>query len=364
MKKKKKINLFLLRNGKNYPSNNYRIYQHLMHIENSVVLNLVPNFIQLVLNNVKLNYLKIFIKTILYLYINFYYFLILIYIQLIKKRINILFIQREIIPRKTTWLLFTLQSFVFSDIKIYWDIDDNILESREIGIKDFKFFSRISSKIIIASEYLSEIIDPLYKDKILVIYGYYNNKTSTKSIINSIKYKINSPSMNFIWIGLPHNFISNFDRINSFFEQLNSSNFRLYILSNLNQIYFLKKNSLKNYKFIKWSEKNVKKFSLKSHFGIMPLSNSNFSKFKGSFKIIQYMSFGIIPIATRLGLNNNFVQNEKLSFENFDPVYFRQLYSDKKKLSNLMKSNFEIFNKLFSTREYAKMYKNLFNLKQ
>lgn len=60
---------------------------------------------------------------------------------------------------------------------------------------------------------------------------------------------------------------------------------------------------------IPWSLKTEKVEISKLDFGIMPLTNDNYVKGKCSFKAIQYMGLGVIPVISNVGMNNKLVED-------------------------------------------------------
>jgi glycosyltransferase involved in cell wall biosynthesis len=66
--------------------------------------------------------------------------------------------------------------------------------------------------------------------------------------------------------------------------------------------------------FYDWSSEIEAQILSKSHVGIMPLDNDDFSKGKSAFKLIQYMSCGLPLVASSVGENNNVVKNGRNGF--------------------------------------------------
>ena len=64
---------------------------------------------------------------------------------------------------------------------------------------------------------------------------------------------------------------------------------------------------LKNYRFIKWNRETEAEDLLTFHIGLMPLYDDEISKGKCGFKAIQYMSLGIPPVVSPVGVNTQLV---------------------------------------------------------
>ncbi|MGB1031977.1 MAG: glycosyltransferase, partial [Flavobacteriales bacterium] len=50
---------------------------------------------------------------------------------------------------------------------------------------------------------------------------------------------------------------------------------------------------------------------LNFHIGIMPLPNEEWTKGKCGFKLIQYMSLGIVPVASNVGVNSTIISHHE-----------------------------------------------------
>lgn len=69
-----------------------------------------------------------------------------------------------------------------------------------------------------------------------------------------------------------------------------------------------------NMRFVNWSQESETELLLKSHAGIMPLTDDEFSKGKSAFKLIQYSAAGLPVIASPVGENTKVVDDSKTGF--------------------------------------------------
>ena len=67
--------------------------------------------------------------------------------------------------------------------------------------------------------------------------------------------------------------------------------------------------ALKNYRFIKWNRHTEADDLLNIHIGLMPLYDDEITKGKCGFKAIQYMSLGIPPVVSGVGVNPEIVED-------------------------------------------------------
>ncbi len=69
-----------------------------------------------------------------------------------------------------------------------------------------------------------------------------------------------------------------------------------------------------NMRFVDWSEAGEAEALMRSHVGVMPLSNDEFSRGKSAFKIIQYLAAGLPVIASPVGENRQVVKHNVNGF--------------------------------------------------
>ena len=304
-----------VRNKNINPSSYYRIFQYVKDINMNVFVHSLTSdkLYDLSLNH-NSEYLKLLIKFILYLEMNIKTFFFIIY-DLIKKP-DIIFIQREILPKRTSFFIKKMEKMLFSRSIVIWDIDDDILENKEVSIQDFEFYKMYSKYIICSTEALAEKLFPDLTEKIIIIPttdGDINKKVNSEVIENRRQAYDNEIKL--IWIGTT----GNLDYIRGIIhilddcakELLNTGKqLTLYVVSGQNldmHTAFLK---IEN---IKWSRTNAIDSILKSHIGLMPLLENPFTMGKASFKLIQYLSAGLPIIGSAVGYNNNVI-NDKIGF--------------------------------------------------
>lgn len=90
---------------------------------------------------------------------------------------------------------------------------------------------------------------------------------------------------------------------------------------------------LKKYRFVKWNKNTEVEDLLVLNIGVMPLHDSEIEKGKCGFKAIQYMSLGIPPVVSPVGMNSMLVTDGQDGFlaedENEWVQKLKKLLSDK-----------------------------------
>ena len=81
-------------------------------------------------------------------------------------------------------------------------------------------------------------------------------------------------------------------------------NFTFYVIADKDP-----KLPLKNYSFVRWSSDTETYDLMKFHIGLMPLPDDEFARGKCGFKAIQYMSLGIPPLVSPVGVNTEIVDD-------------------------------------------------------
>jgi len=71
---------------------------------------------------------------------------------------------------------------------------------------------------------------------------------------------------------------------------------------------------LKSLKFIKWSAESEVEDLLNFHIGLMPLEDDEWANGKCGFKAIQYMSLGIVPVVSPVGVNRTIVGDASMGY--------------------------------------------------
>lgn len=299
----KNVSVYTL-GGINYAGFRYRFFQYFNH------MNINFNYNKSISD---LNYEKVMPlgeKCLLKKVYFFFSIFIRISFYLIKDWIrqpDIIIISRAlikpIIPFFFRWILLSLKK---RGTRIYWDIDDNILEFKEMSRKSFDFFCDIAEKIIISTPYLKGIIKNKYYDKVIILPTTdgmlikQDSENRYKQLFLEYEHKIR-----LLWIGtssgLP-NLKKILNALESAGKELRKCGKELVLLVVCNRDPQYKSNHF-TYTFKKWSLKDADYSFLTSHIGLMPLKDDIIEKGKGGFKLIQYLSIGIPSIASPVGIN-------------------------------------------------------------
>jgi len=237
--------------------------------------------------------------------------------KLLLKKDYVIFVQREIFPKK----IFLLEKFLLKKIfqkskKIIWDIDDNIFFNNEISKSERKLLFNYSTDVISCNDFLLD----KFKNSNILKHKIYTSDRTFENIdlenINLWRKKIYNETIYIIWVGTKSNkefleeIIPSLDQTAKILRKYRKK-LILKIVSNFK--------ILKSYEFLKiqnisWSRNNAKKEMLISHIGIMPLKDTEYTRGKCAFKAIQYMSAGLPVIISPVGLNNEVINHGESGF--------------------------------------------------
>lgn len=251
------------------------------------------------------------VKVFLYLYS-----LVRVFFQLLsdmRLKPDYLIISRTLLKKNIpVFYKFLLHIILKRGTILIWDIDDDILELKEIRDKDFGYFLREAWKIVIASPYIKEMISAEYTGKCIFIpttdgamSGLLKPKVSTDRALSYQK------EIRLLWVGTSSSleFLETIcPFLDSAAEFVNKSgkDMMLTVVCNAPlkvQTTFLKVRNLK------WTREVATEQFLCSHIGLMPLDDDSLvTRRKGGFKLIQYLSVGLPVAVSAVGINRDILE--------------------------------------------------------
>jgi glycosyltransferase involved in cell wall biosynthesis len=224
---------------------------------------------------------------------------------------NTVVVSRRLVSR---WMPFgcgyILNSLYQKGTTIIWDFDDNIVESKECDKRAFELFARLSKNIIIASPVLKNLIPTIFHNKII-------NLPSTDGELYSLvteevekeRLVLFQKEVRIIWLGtqVSLNYVEDvFSQIEAAGKEIKKTGRKIVFTVVCDKEPNVE-SEIVDVRYVKWSREKAFAELKTSHIGIMPLAVNKFTKGKGGFKLIQYISIGLPVIATGVGINNEIV---------------------------------------------------------
>lgn len=291
-----------VRNGEINPSSYYRIMQYVDGLPcDCIIHNLTSNSLYNLSINLKNKFMRYVIKGLLCIEIIVKSFFSLLYDYV--NNIDIIFVQREIVPRYTPFPIRLIERKLFSDKFLIWDVDDDIFISGEVSKRENILLQDNADVIIFASRYLINTVSCDTK-KILVLPttdgNLYNNIDLKRALAR--RMEVFEHEISLIWIGTT----GNLTFLESIIPQLDEFALKtykkvyLYVISGRKLSVRVKKLIIIN---VSWSRKTIADIVMRSHIGLMPLPDNQFTRGKGGFKLIQYLSGGLPVCGSNVGIN-------------------------------------------------------------
>lgn len=313
-----KTTIVYTRSGKTSPSSNYRLLQYVPKMNGCVKARpLAPEFIYKKHANAKSSLDKLIWYSLYYgiIQLNLFRFMI-------SDIINIpdtIIVSRAISPKVICFVNKFLIKKVFSNAKnLIWDFDDHIFGSKEVTKYEAELLTRYSKKIVVTSEYLKSLLPEYAREKVILMPTTDHDFcfSDIESVIEKRKSTFDK-QIELLWLAtapsLPHlqKVMPILDTAANELKTRLGKDLILHVVCNKPIDYDPKYLTVDN---ILWSRQKAYDMVRCSHIGIMPLVNSDSSKGKGGFKIVQYMSASMPSIVSNIGFNKEIVINNKTGF--------------------------------------------------
>lgn len=311
--------MIFVKNKVNSPASYYRILQYLDSSNNVKIASYIPDKLVKFYSRVpqKKGLLRTSIQSMFYIIgiIRITYFII--YDMFFFNSDTVIVIRRFFPRRMPLWGSALIKSYL-KKRSLFWDFDDNIIYDREIVPKEVSILEEKSTGITVTSEFLRDTIRTNYQSKVKLL------PTSDTTFMNiEVKELINKKEKDFdkefrlAWVGTKVNLqyismiISDLDKAAELCEKNLNKKLVLYVVSNEDFVEKTKHIIIKN---IKWSREKGKEIIAESHAGIMPLEDTKYTRGKGAFKAVQYISAGVPAIVSDVGFNSKAVEHRYNGF--------------------------------------------------
>ena len=312
---KKRLIVFI--RNKTNPSNYYRIFQFIDSLKENYsikVVNSFPLFYHKYLGAFSSNLLlTTILKSITYFIVSWRLFFELCLI-IFQNNESILFVQREIFPKRIGLFQKKLFTAILKKNRIIWDIDDNIIAMKEISTHEFELLSFYSSTIFVCNSFLLQYFKDEYQDKIVLL-PTSDTSCSQIEITSVISKRLDSyyEVINLVWLGTFNNIIflenilKSLEDTATILKLKHQKKLVLKVVSDTTLAYSNKYLIIKN---IKWSRETAITELLTAHIGLMPLFDNEIAKGKCAFKAVQYLGYAIPVIASNVGFNKEVIEND------------------------------------------------------
>lgn len=305
----KKISVYL-RNKVINPSGYYRIYQYLKEMNYSDL-----KYRELVCDDIYTKYHFQYNKFNKLLYIatvfgkSFYD----LFCDVFLYKPDVVIINREICPKFQTKIHYLLEKKLLKNAYVIWDFDDAILHAGEISKQEHVLLEEYADKIVVLNNYLKDSLKTKNHKKVELMPttdGDYYKQNFSKEEIRKENY---NKEIRLIWLATHSNIpylqevIPDLDQAAGILKKEFSKDVILTCVCNKKVEAETKYLKIRN---ITWERQKALECMSECHIGIMPLGDNQFTRGKGGFKLIQYMSAGLPIIASDVGFNKEIVKDE------------------------------------------------------
>lgn len=240
-------------------------------------------------------------------------------------------------------------------VKIMWDFDDHIVANHEVTQRQFDTYSDIADTITVTHEYLRDLIKPEYRHKAVIIPTTDGDmyRMFRDGDINAARLKTMEREVDLVWVGTSVNLgyvagiVGILDKTAADMKAKDGRKLRLNIVCDKPLDAHAKTLDIVN---TKWSRNGAIEAMRTSHIGIMPLVDDVFTKGKGGFKLVQYISIGLPCIGSDVGFNSKVVSGGVgilvSSDEDWEAAILK--LSDKRSWQEYSEKAFNHWNELFS----------------
>ena len=362
----KKISIYVS-NQELKPSNYYRIVQYAKRISGVTIYNIYPTFIfRLMIRYRSTRIRRRIFEKILRIVSNYRIK------KYLKKDLNslpdIVVVQKSMSKFSSTNQIRKLREKLISNTKFLWDFDDIIFQSKQIQDDEYYLYCKYAKNIIVTSNYLKNDLPSECHNKIKILpttdFDMHISFSKLKDFNRNRLEKMKS-EIDLIWLATS----SNLDYLVSVLPYLEKT-------AKILKIRYHKQLTLKivcdkgldtgcyylNVRFIKWSREVAIEEVRSASIGIMPLIPSFFSKGKGGFKLIQYISSGLPVIASNVGYNE-FVFKDDIGFllDQYDDWIdaIIELSINRKKWENCSTKALQVWEKYFNAEDNLKFWEKM-----
>ena len=265
-------------------------------------------------------------------------------------RFDIVFLQRKLVPIPYFFILRFLAK------KIIYDFDDAIFlnSNGDLSKKRYKRFKYICEKsdlIFSGNQYLQSFAKKINSQTFIL-------PTCLNTKAYQVKVNKSKEFIDLVWVGHKSTVkyllavIPNLEKVNEKIKKLRIINVSNVALSS-------KKIKIKN---IPWNEMSQYKHIKSAWLGLAPLDDSNWSKGKCAFKILQYSAAGIPILSSNIGVNSKLISHYKNGYlikkDSDWEKYILKLMANKNLYKNMMKNS----ENLAKDYDYKKNYIRLLTI--
>lgn len=291
--------------------------------------------------------------------------------QDIKRRVDYVIVQKSMGKRHVPKRIRELQKGLVENSTLIWDFDDYILQGGEILQEEYDLYCANAKHIIVTSNYLKDTLPQKCQGKVILLPTTDMQMPITEeklTMTNDKRKRSMSQTVDLVWVAtsgnIPHLEVI-LPILDETAKEIQEKYHKALVLNVVcdkkvkgNYTYLKIKN-------IKWTRRRAIHEIRKGSIGLMPLTDSEYARGKGGFKLIQYISTGLPVIASDVGYNAGIFQDDigylVQDKENKEPwkKAILALIASEKEWEECSKKAYEVWNHHFHYETNLKVWKEL-----
>lgn len=209
---------------------------------------------------------------------------------------------------------FILKRIVARGAKLIWDYDDQIIANGEVPQIVFNECAKLASIIFVTHDFLKSLLPASCQHKVIII------PTTDGDMYPSFSKELNKKrlqqlqnNVNMVWVATKRNLrflqpiMPALNEAARALAELDGRKLKLKVICNAPLEGEYKDIIVEN---ILWTRERAIYGMMESHIGIMPLVDSEITRGKGGFKLIQYLSIGLPCIGSDVGYNRTVISSD------------------------------------------------------
>ena len=223
-------------------------------------------------------------------------------------------ISKVVVPHHLPLLHRCLIKILSRRNQLIWDFDDNMLETRTISKADFNFMARTSHKIVVTNSFLMSLVEPCYQEKVTLLPTTDGDMlTLDAAMILAHRKALFEQEIRLVWVATANGLaylsaiISDLEVTARAIRKEWGKRLCLHVVCNKPLEMVSEDLEIVN---IPWDREKAKEELGEAHIGLMPLPDTPFTRGKGAFKLIQYLSASMPVVASQVGFNKEVVTKE------------------------------------------------------
>lgn len=230
------------------------------------------------------------------------------------RRPDVIVVHKRIMPHAMPpsfrWLLCRM---LRRGTRLVWDYDDQILMTHEISPRTFHEMSQWADRIVVTHQYLADMVEQPLRQKVDILPTTDGDMffLSQDAAVRAFRLQTLPSEVRLLWLGTS----LNLRFVEHVVPQLEEAACRLQADGRVLRLTIVCDAPLNvstqclHIDNVRWTRADAIVQTRRAHIGIMPLADNPFTRGKGGFKLVQYLSASLPCIASAVGFNKQILND-------------------------------------------------------